>query len=169
MSEILKFQKRLSRKTKEVEMAKGFMVKDLREPFAMIYSEYIKNYAGLCGLAANSVYMLLCGMANKEQICWPPVEYIARGLAITKPTVRKALRILESYGIIGVDRAERQANIYTITLPKQWRKTRKQETGSRKGSAMVPMACAMCENIGDGNGGPGCAECMGGSKMVVRG
>jgi hypothetical protein len=171
MSEILRFQNRLSRNKGEAESGRYFIVRDLRESYCSIDNKYINEYAGLCGLAANSVYMLLCSMVGKEQVCWPPTEHMAKKLKISKPTIMKAVKILEGYKIIRVDRAPRQSNIYALLDKSQWGggATSVKSKNRRNEVVATPLACTMCENVGDGNGSPECIECMGGSKMVARG
>ena len=75
---------------------------------------------------AKLVLTYLSRTSNKEGTCYPSIASIARCCGCCKNTVRKALRELESAGIVSVTpsyaeskngKRRRQANIYTLRIP----------------------------------------------------
>ena len=75
---------------------------------------------------AKLVLTYLSRTSNKDGTCYPSIASIARCCGCCKNTVRKALRELESAGIVSVTpsyaeskngKRRRQANIYTLRIP----------------------------------------------------
>lgn len=75
---------------------------------------------------AKLVLTYLSRTSNKEGTCYPSIASIARCCGCCKNTVRKALRELESAGIVSVTpsyaeskngKRRRQANVYTLRIP----------------------------------------------------
>ena len=75
---------------------------------------------------AKLVLTYLSRTSNKDATCYPSIASIARCCGCCKNTVRKALRELESAGIVSVTpsydeskngKRRRQANIYTLRIP----------------------------------------------------
>ena len=78
-----------------------FTVLDRRRySFFMIDNEVIDDYACLIGIYALGVYNVLSRFANREGVCFPSLNTIAKRLRISKPSVIKALETLETYGLI---------------------------------------------------------------------
>jgi hypothetical protein len=75
---------------------------------------------------AKLVLTYLSRTSNKDGTCYPSIASIARCCGCCKNTVRKALRELESAGIVSVTpsfaeskngKRRRQANVYTLRIP----------------------------------------------------
>ena len=93
--------------TKEVP----FTVLDRRRySFFMIDNEVIDDYACLIGIYALGVYTVLSRFANREGVCFPSLNTIAKRLGISKPSVITALGALETYGLIAKDSVARHGS-----------------------------------------------------------
>jgi len=106
------------------------------------HNEFIDRAAHLVGPIAGAIYMSLARHANQvSQASWPSLSTLAREWGISRPTVCKAIKILEEYGLIKVERhpeaARRHiANIYILTHPSTWKlpaDEREQELGLGEG------------------------------------
>lgn len=94
-----------------------------------IDDEYVDTYARLCGMNATAVYMSLCRHVNGSQESFPSVRLLMdqHGFG-SHNTVRKAIKVLESFGIISVKRerdpkTKRQmVNVYTLMDVASWKK-----------------------------------------------
>lgn len=163
MVDIYEFKKRVARKKREATKDFGFIVRDCRDSFYVMDDEYLNGYSGICGLAANSVYMLLCRHVGKEQVCYPSNAYMAKKLMTSEPTIRKAIRVLETHRIIKVDRIQGQPNIYTLTSKRVWRKTAPviSESDLAQPKTNFSAICGECRNNGNSEI---CIGCQAGTK-----
>lgn len=57
---------------------------------------------------ARSVYMYLRDRADREGKCWPAIPTIARELAISESTVKRAIRDLKAAGYIRTEQRWRE-------------------------------------------------------------
>jgi hypothetical protein len=161
MSNLLEFKKRLRREKHEALRDKGFEVRDCRESFYVMDQEYVREYAKECGLAASSIYMLLCCHVGKEQVCYPGNEYMAKMLDVSERTVMRAIRDLEARKIIKVDRVKGEGNIYTLLSKRQWRKSSFLKHDVRDNTK--PNFNMMCGDCGNKES-TCCLECVGASQ-----
>lgn len=159
MANLLEFKKRIRREKRSALKDKGFEVRDCRESFYVMDQWYIREYAKECGLAANSIYMLLCAHVGKEQVCYPGNEYMADLLGISERTVMRAIKDLEGHRIIKVDRVQGEGNIYTLLSKKQWRKVIPTVQNIKEVSKWIMPACVGCNNYETEH----CLDCHGGS------
>lgn len=101
-------------------------IRDLREKFFQIDDEYLNGYAKLCGINATGVYFSMCRHANKQQTCFPSKKLIAKELAISERSVYTAIKKLEKWNIIKIERQGRKKNgsfknlLYTLLDKKVW-------------------------------------------------
>ena len=94
----------------------------------MVDYAYLNGYAKICGVSASMVYLTLCRHAGNDQKCWVSMEMIADKIAITKRTVVRSIKTLESHNIINVIRekgedGKQKNNIYYLADKKHWSKT----------------------------------------------
>ena len=71
---------------------------------------------------ARLVYMYLRDRANRDGLCWPAIGTIARETKLSRSTVKRALRDLESCGWLKKQERYREngshsSNGYHITVP----------------------------------------------------
>lgn len=112
----------------DVKTSNDVRIRDLRrKQFFLMDDEYLNGYAQLCGIVATGVYMSLCRHVNKSQKCWPSLSLIQEELAIgSHHTVVKAVRELETWGIIRVIRAKdsstkrQKPNVYELIDKSEW-------------------------------------------------
>lgn len=103
-------------------------IRDLRKKDQYkIDDAYLNGYAKLCGVYATAVYNSLSRHADfHKQECFPSLEIIAEQHRISKPTVVKALKTLEKWGIIRIttekdEETKRQKpNIYLLLDKSEW-------------------------------------------------
>lgn len=91
-------------------------------------NKFVDSYGELVGTHAVAVYSVLCRYANNDtQKCFPSMETIGIKAGIkSRKTVSKAIEILESFGIIEVEKAsgadgKRLNNIYRLNSPSSWK------------------------------------------------
>jgi len=105
-----------------------FKVRDLRnKQFFMVDDAYLNGYARLCGWKATLVYMALCRHSNKNQVCFPSKKLMAEELDISERSVYNAIKTLESWGIIRIQKKQRKNDgkymslIYVLADKKTWK------------------------------------------------
>ncbi len=104
-------------------------VRDLRvkEKFS-IDDAYVNLYARHCGIYASGVYMALCRHANKEQSCFPSRKLMAKELGISERAVFSALKKLEMWQIIKIEKTNRRtsgtftSNTYLLKDKSVWKR-----------------------------------------------
>lgn len=98
----------------------------IKEKF-VIDDAYLNGYAKLCGIYATGVYCSLCRHSNyATQECWPEMRTIAEELAISRPSVIRAIEALESWNIIKVvkeknDQGRQKNNVYILLDKSEWK------------------------------------------------
>lgn len=104
-------------------------IRDTRQKgMFQVDDEYLNGYARLCGSAATCVYISLCRHVNKTQQAWPSIDLITQELAFSKSTVIRAIKTLEQWGIILVEREKdkktmrQSVNLYVLSDKKTWKK-----------------------------------------------
>lgn len=92
-----------------------------------IDDEYLNGYARLCGVHSTCVYNSLCRHSDTNQESYPSIERIADQHGLSRPTVIKAIKKLEEYGIIAVKRGKnpktkrQNVNIYILVDKSLWK------------------------------------------------
>lgn len=88
---------------------------------------YLNGYARIFGPIGSSVYLSLCRHADNEtQKCFPSMELIAEEIAVSRQTVGKYISLLESHGLISVQKniskkdKKRENNVYTLLDKSNW-------------------------------------------------
>lgn len=90
-------------------------------------SEYLNGYAKHLGVNCTVVYISLCRHANNDtQKCFPSMELIGEENKIHRTTVLKAIKKLEEWGLIKIEKrkslnGKQVNNIYTLTSKKLWK------------------------------------------------
>jgi hypothetical protein len=89
--------------------------------FASVPNDFYP-YVPKIGLAATAVYVVLCKYANRERVCWPSAKRMMSDTGLSKPTYWKAVRTLEQFGLVMVNRRPNQpgaraTNVYRLPLP----------------------------------------------------
>lgn len=104
-------------------------VRDLRKKDQYkIDDAYLNGYARICGIYATAVYNSLSRHADfHTQEAFPSIEKIAEQHNISRPSVIKGIKSLESWGIIKVakekdEKTKRQkVNIYYLVDKSEWK------------------------------------------------
>lgn len=102
-----------------------FEVRDIREKFYQVDDTYLNGWAKKCGIYATGVYNVLCRHASRDQSCFPSVKLIADKLSVSPRQVTRAIKALEAYHIIMVERSSGGQNRYWLTDKSQWHETKK--------------------------------------------
>lgn len=80
------------------------------------------KFAKMSTKAVRTFYVL-SSFANKDGVCWPVMSAIARIAGLTPPSVRKAVKELETLELIEVERSpQRKGNIYKM----KWRENERE-------------------------------------------
>lgn len=74
----------------------------------------IQEMARETGFLALAVYHFLASMADGRQVCFPSQTYIAERLGCSRSSVTRAIKTLESKGLIRVDREGMDQNSYRL-------------------------------------------------------
>lgn len=105
-----------------------FEIRDARSRSAYrVDDEYLNGYAKLCGVYSTAIYNSLCRHADNYQQAFPSIELMAEQHNLSRPTVIKAIKRLEEYGIIKViktkdKKTKRQLpNIYVLIDKSMWK------------------------------------------------
>lgn len=104
-------------------------IRDLRKKDQYkIDDAYLNGYARLCGVYATAVYNSLSRHADfQTQECFPSIETIAEQHNMSRPSVIKAIKILESWGIIIVQKEKDEVtkrqknNVYLLADKSTWK------------------------------------------------
>ncbi len=84
----------------------------------------IQVFAAKLGLLTIGVYHFLASMADDKQSCFPSQKYVAEHIGCSRSSANKAIRRLETYGLISVDKRTRYHCVYhLLRLPLSSRKT----------------------------------------------
>lgn len=102
-------------------------VRDLREQFFMVDSAFIRFWAKPLGHCPTMTYLHLCSYTNTEQYCFPSIDVLAKKIGYNKRSIIRALKMLEFYHLIKVDRSPPRANIYWLTDKKYWLNLKKED------------------------------------------
>lgn len=108
------------------EDKKVFEIRDMRHKEKFFVDDvYLNGYAKYCGIAATSVYLVLCRHADKNQECFPSIELIAEKLNIGRATVIRGIKKLISYKIIMKERKRDNKqkwlnNTYVLLDKSEW-------------------------------------------------
>jgi len=116
-------------------------------------NEYLNGYARYLGTSCTVVYLSLCRHANNEtQSCFPSMELIGKENGIHRSTVIRAIKKLEEWKIIYVERGKNESgkqenNIYYLTEKDCWKAkpSSTKEHGSRVALNTKPSSIK-CEN-----------------------
>lgn len=82
-----------------------FQVRDARGSFLWMDNEVVDRYAKIVGIAALSVYAVLCRHAdNKTGQCFPSQSLIAEKLNVSISTIRRSVKALLEGGLIDLKR-----------------------------------------------------------------
>ena len=74
----------------------------------------IQQYAGNIGFSGVAIYNLLASMADDNQKCFPSQKYIAEHLGCSRATVNRAVKVLEHYRLIFVEKRNYQHHVYSL-------------------------------------------------------
>lgn len=99
-----------------------FKVRDKRKDGRYyIDNEFLNGYAKKVGWQGQVVYNALCRHAKKET-CFPKQEHLAVELGIGIASVKRGVKALKEYNIIGVERrGKKQSNIYILLDRSEWK------------------------------------------------
>lgn len=117
---------------------KKIEIRDLRrQDFTIIDNYFIDGWMSELGTAPSVIYFLLCRYSNKEQYSIPSIGTLAKRSRFSTRWVMKALKILEYYRLVKVDREKGQPNIYWLTDKTNWKNAIKENCVSPK--EFVPL------------------------------
>jgi hypothetical protein len=98
------------------------VVRKTRGDFLTVDRLFMRVWSTMLGPCCTAVYFLFCSMVNKEQRCWPPMAYIAKHVGFRKQSVMRAIRMLEFYGLVFIEkRAYKTSNIYVLVDKSRWK------------------------------------------------
>ena len=97
-----------------------FEVRDLREKFYQVDDAYLNGWAKKCGIYATGVYNVLCRHVARDQSCFPSIALMADKLHISPRQVKRAIKVLEIYNIVIVERVRGGKSKYWLTNKSQW-------------------------------------------------
>lgn len=90
-------------------------IRDLRNgDWYWIHKAIIQDYARKIGAVGVLVYSLLACLVNKSQTCFPSQKYIAQKLGYSRATISKTIKILESFGLIKIEKRSRYHLVYSL-------------------------------------------------------
>jgi len=78
----------------------------------------IQKYAQKIGAVGIAVYNLLASLADRNQSCFPSQKYIAECLGYSRPYINRTLKLLESNGLIKIERRSRYRCVYYLLKPR---------------------------------------------------
>ncbi len=109
--------------------SKPIQIRDARRrQMYRIDDRYLDGYAKLCAPAGTAVYNSLCRHADTKQESWPSIDLICDQHGISKSTAIRALKKLEEWNIIAVERkrdprTKRQmVNVYVLIDQVDWKR-----------------------------------------------
>ncbi|MDD5626000.1 MAG: helix-turn-helix domain-containing protein [Patescibacteria group bacterium] len=96
-------------------------IRNLRKKYFKVDNIFLDDYAQILGVIPSMVYVYLCRCAgNIKQECWPSQKKLAEELALSRPSVNKAIKILEYFGFITKIRVGRHCNNRYYLLDKEY-------------------------------------------------
>lgn len=120
----------------------SFQVRDLRDHgFFTVDNAYLDGkWLRLLKGCPTAVYFALCRHANKEQISFPSIDYLAEETGYKNRHVIDSIKRLEDHHLIKVDRQPMEHNLYALLNRKHWRRavmTKKEPTVIDKGDPLM--------------------------------
>ena len=97
------------------------VVRKTRGDFLTVDREFMHVWSTMLGPCCTAVYFLLCSMVNKEQRCFPKMDTIALKTGFRKQSVMRAIRLLEFYGMVFIEKSHRKPNNYLLVDKSQWK------------------------------------------------
>jgi len=99
-----------------------FKIRDKRkENRYYIDNEFLNGYAKEVGAYGQGVYMALCRHA-KDETCFPSQNHLAVELGISVDSVKRGVKTLKEWNIIGViRRGKTQSNEYWLLDRSEWK------------------------------------------------
>jgi len=92
-----------------------FEIRDLRNgDWFWIHRTVINEYTQKVGSVGVIVYSLLASMADGNQRCFPSQRYIADKLGYSRATVNRAMKRLEQYRLIRIEKRSRYHCVYHL-------------------------------------------------------
>jgi len=74
----------------------------------------IQQYTPKVGAIGIAVYNFLASLVDSSQRCFPSQKYIAESLGYSRATVNKALSLLKTTGLIGIEKRSRYHCVYYL-------------------------------------------------------
>jgi len=74
----------------------------------------IQKSAGSIGFSGVAIYNFLASMADENQKCFPSQKYIAERLGCSRATVNRAIKVLEKYRLIFVEKRNYHHHVYSL-------------------------------------------------------
>ena len=90
--------------------------------FFMIENIFIREFGALAGPMVGVLYMSLCMHSNKDRMCWPSIDLIAKEWGMSPRNVIRGLKWLGEHGIIKIHQERGKSNVYELLDKKKWRK-----------------------------------------------
>lgn len=109
-------------------MEKKIRVIDKRSKEKFLMDDaYYNGYAKICGWKATIVYFSLCRHSNKDQFCFPSIDYMAKQNNISRPSVISGLKTLKEWNIIDIEKVRGKGgtwknNSYILLDKSVWKK-----------------------------------------------
>ncbi|MFC1630054.1 helix-turn-helix domain-containing protein [Patescibacteria group bacterium] len=112
--------------------SKQFKVRDKRKSNRYyVDNEFLNGYAKYVGWRGQVVYHALCRHAKNGK-CFPGQDHLAIELGISISSVKRGIKELKEWDIIGVDRRRRtQSNEYWLLDRSEWKTKPEQRWSNR--------------------------------------
>jgi len=97
------------------------IIREKRGSYFTFPHEFTRRWSKILGHCPTLVYLHLCSMADRQGKCFPSMETITERVGYRKREVMKALKMLEFYELLTIQREDRKVNVYWLTSTKQWK------------------------------------------------
>ncbi len=90
-------------------------IRDLRNgDWYWIHKQIIQEHAPKIKAVGVLVYSFLACLVDKSQACFPSQKYMAEKLGYSRATISETIRVLESSGLIKIERRSRYHLVYSL-------------------------------------------------------
>ena len=111
------------RKFNELIMEPMEVIDSRLSGFFMIENIFIREFGKMAGPMVGVLYMSLCMHSNKDRMCWPSIDLMAKEWGMSPRNVIRGLKWLNDHCIIKIHQEKGKSNIYELLDKKRWRKT----------------------------------------------
>jgi len=122
-------------------MTEAFEVRDFRDKEYFIADDvFLNGFAKSMDRSEILVYLALCRHANKDQVSYPSIPYLADKFGLSERQVKRAIQGLEERNMVFVRRDAGKHNTYILLDKKHWKKLDKTPEPVTPMSLVTPMS-----------------------------